>query len=415
MDPKLKEMFDALREELKKNGEAVRTITAIEQRVASGETSLTKAQDEIKTLRETVETVNRAIEDLKKEGRKAALARDGVTDKTLARAVLGMQVRALFFQHIGQPLPREFATEREALEQHRATLNAGATGGSYLVPTIVEAEIMEAVEAVSPLVAACDFQPGLPGKVDLPTLTGRPALQAKRATVDTAMTQSDPTIGRVQFSPEEAYVYFPIDNRLMQMSAVQLGAWAQNLTRDAILDGLANWVLNADGSSTYNSITGLLNETTAAYVSALPSGKTAFSDLTKGDLTAAKAKALLRAQNIGTWLMGAYIVGLVEDLDRTGKIPVITGGDGSGVRRILGNEVLVDAYMPGSAASAAGTAFAVFGDLKTVLVGLVGGIQLGVSTEFLFNKNQTAFRGVINADIKRKAYAGLITLKTAAS
>ena len=411
MDPKLQEMFDELRAELKKNGDAHKFIDAIEKRVATGETSLTEAKAELKELRANVETVNKAIEDVKRDARKVAQHRDGIVSKQEGHRILGMQLRQLFFQHTGQPLPREFADEAKALEQYRATIYADAGTGSYLIPTVTQAEIMDTLEVVSPLLSRCDFHTGLPGKFDMPTLIGRPTLRYKRATIDTAAAASDPTFGQFVFDPDEMYTYFPVDNRLLQMSAVALGSLCVNLIRDGILDGLSYGILRADGTSGYNDMTGLLKEATAGYISALPGGKTAFSDMTKADLSAAKGKALLRAQNIGVWLMGSYIVSLTEDLNRTGKDPVITTR-GDGTRLILGNEIVVDAYMPTSAESAISTGFAVFGDLKTEFVGLVGGIDIAVSTEFMFNKNQTCFRGVINGQFQRKPFAGLITMKT---
>jgi HK97 family phage major capsid protein len=198
------------------------------------------------------------------------------------------------------------------------------------------------------------------------------------------------------------------------MSAVDLGMEMGPLIIAAAVDGLGYGILNADGTSTYNSMTGLLNEATAGYVSSLPNTKTAFSDVTKGDLTAAKAKALLRAQNIGSWIMSTYILGLCEDFDRTGKREAVTT-DNQGVTRLLGNKVVIDAYMPGSAASASATGFAIFGDMKTMFVGLVGGMEIGVSEHVRFDKNQTVIRLVLNGQYQRKPFAGLITVKTAAA
>ena len=67
------------------------------------------------------------------------------------------------------------------------------------------------------------------------------------------------------------------------------------------------------------------------------------------------------------------------------------------------------------AADEANKAFLGYGDLATFLVGLVGGIQIGVSTEYLFGENQTAFRAIVNMDMKRKPSATYTILKTAAA
>ena len=86
-----------------------------------------------------------------------------------------------------------------------------------------------------------------------------------------------------------------------------------------------------------------------------------------------------------------------------------------GTPRILQNPVVIDEGMPDLAESDAGKAVMGFGDLATWMVGLIGGIQIAVSTEYLFGKNQTAFRGVLNMDIKRKPVATFMTIKTASA
>ena len=84
-----------------------------------------------------------------------------------------------------------------------------------------------------------------------------------------------------------------------------------------------------------------------------------------------------------------------------------------GTARALQNPIVIDEGMPDAADSGAAKGFLGFGDLATYLVGMVGGIQIASSTDYLFGKNQTAFRGVVNMDIQRKPAATLIHLKTA--
>lgn len=413
MDKELQRMLDELKANVGRSVEALPKIAAIEERLLKGDATLAESKKAVEELRGLVETQKKEIEDIRKAARVQAIQRDGVGERKNGLRILGMQVREMLCHRLGIEMPVAFRGEAEQLKQYRATLNADDATGSYLVPTITESEIIDTLEEVSPLVAMCDFQPGLPGKMDIPTLTGRPALRYKRATVDTAMGVSEPSFGQLSFDPDEMYCFFAVDNRLLQMSAIRLGELCVSLIRDGMMQGLADAVLNATGAAAYNSMTGILAEATAAYVLSLPAGKTAFSDITKADLSAAKAKALLRAQNIGKWIMGSWVRSLLGDLDRTGKEPVISRG-AQGEDLILGNGTVVEALMPAQAASGAGKGFLAFGDLKTMFVGMVGGIQLGTSTEFLFNKNQTAFRGVINGQIVRKPFAGLITVKTAA-
>ena len=240
-------------------------------------------------------------------------------------------------------------------------------------------------------------------------------MQKARASIDTAMTASDPVFAQLQLSPQETYVFFPIDNKMFAMSAIALGGYFEGLCRDAMIDKLAYWALRADGTAAYNSITGLLNETTAAYVKSLPGGKTAFSDLTAADITAIKAKCLKRGRGPkGRWLMDLEIQGLVEDIDRNGKVPLIREKE-DGSMTLKQNPIVNDEYMPGLDESAKDTGFMLYGDLATLLVGMVGGIRIASDSSVKFDKNQTAFRGDTIVDIKRKPVATLILATTAAA
>lgn len=414
MNEEMKRMFDELRAELGKNVAAVAKIDGIAQRLEAGELAVKAAKDEIKVVRELAEEQKRQIEDIRKQTRVEGMARDGVADRRSGLILLGAQLRQRLAAHLGARLDSRFAGEAKLIEEFQArALNPNATTGSYLVPTITEMEIMDTVEEVSDLISRTDFQPGLPGKMALPTLLTRPTLQHVRATNDTAQTASAPTFGTLPFSPEEGYVFFPVDNRLLEMAAANLGQYCLNLTRDAIIQGLATDLLSGDGTTDFNSFTGILKEATAGYIYSL-TGATAFSGLTKAHLSAIKAKADKRGRARGVWLMSEYIKGIVEDLDRTGKVPVITYRASDGMPLLLGNPIVVDEGMPDLADSAVSTACIGFGDLATYLVGLVGGIQLAVSSEVYFNKNQTCFRGTINYALVRKPRPSFITGKTAA-
>lgn len=416
IDKELQAMFDELRGNIGKSVEVLPKIDALEKRALAGDASLSESKKAVEELRGLVEKQRTEIEEIRKASRVQAISMDGVRQKEEGKRILGMMVRQRLAEHLHVEIPSMFSGERASLDDYRkrATLNAGAVTGSYLLPTVTSAEILEAVEEISSLLALTDFMPGLPGKMTIPTLTGRPSLKPTRATIDTAATASDPTIGQISFDPNEAYVFFPIDNRLIEMAPQDLGSWALNLTRDAIIEGLTNWLLSADGTSTFNSNTGFLNESTAAYVYTLPAGKMAFSDLTVADLRGAKKQCYKRGRARGRWVMALDVLGLAEDMNREGKAPVVTYAQDGSVR-VLQNPVEIDEGMPDLGDSAKSKAFIGYGDLATYLVGLVGGIQLAVSDQVYFNKMQTCFRGVINGAIVRKPVPTFITIKTPAA
>ena len=401
---------------LKRNVEAVEEVGKLRQAAEERDANIVTLTERLVKIEKHASEAETAMRELREKTHTQRMAADPAQNKREALAMLGMMGRKVIANHERTEVPPQFREEGETLERYfkkraeRATINADATGGSYTIPTLLEDEIVDTLEEVSDLISRTDFQPGLPGNVDIPTLTGRPTLQPKRTSVDTKMTQSDPAIGQMVVRPDEAYIYFPADNRLMLMEAVQLGRLLQQLLRDGAIEGLADWLLNADGTSAYNGITGILNEATAAYVQVLAAGTT-FVSLTKQDLTNTMADTLKRGRQRGVWVGNLGIRGLIEDMDRTGKVPVVRYAN-DGTTLVLGQPFVTDEGMPGTADTAADTAFLGFGDLATYLVGMQGGMQIGASTEYLFGRNQTAFRNVMNVDIVRKPVKTFKIIKT---
>lgn len=422
MEPELKTELEALRASLGKNVEALARLDKLEVSVNTGITGATAMRAELDALKAAHADREQAIKALQDQANVQRLAADPLKDKREALAMLGMIARAELARANRMELPAAFRGEVELVRGYqermlqRATLTPGSATGSYIVPTITENQVLDTLEEISDLLSRVDFVPGLPacGTMNLPTLTGRPTLQPAKASSDTKMTQSDPTFGTTSLSPKEAYIYFPVDNRLFAMTAVALGSLLLQVLRDGIAGGISTWLLSGDGTASYNSITGILKEATADYIVNMPAGKKAFSDLAKSDLTALKAKCLKRGRARGVFLLAHDVLGLCEDMDRTGKTPVVTEiGDGSS--KVLRSPAVIEEGMPDLADSAPATGFIAFGDLATILVGMIGGIQIASDTSYLFGNNQTAFRGIINMDIIRKPVKTLMLLKTAAA
>ncbi len=422
MDPELKKALEELRALAGKSVDAIARCDQIETRLAEGATTAKKALDEIALVRSFVEEREKAFKTMIEESRTVALRRDPIHDRTESLRMLGMIVRSEMARMNRMEIPAAFRQEADLLRAYRedmvrATLTPMSTTGSYVVPTITDQAIQSAVEDVSEFLSLCDFQPGLPagGTFNYTFLSTRPVMQPKRASSDTAMTASDPVFAQLQLSPAETYVFFPVDNKMFLMSAVALGGYFEGLCRDAMIDKLAYWALRADGTATYNLITGLLKETTPAYIYSLPNGKTAFGDVTDTDLNKIKAKCLKRGRGPrGRWLCDLEVQGVIENLDRTGKVPVLTYGQ-DGAPRCKQNLIINDEYMPGLDESAGDTGFLLYGDLATLLIGMVGGIRVASDASVRFDKNQTCFRADTIVDIKRKPVATLILGKTAAA
>lgn len=418
MNPEIEKALKELREAVgQKDVAALARIESIETLARSGEATTKELRSAVDTLKGQVTEAQQTIEAIRREGRRQMVSRDGITDRRQGFAVLGALCRQALAGHLRVEVPSAFREVEQTLIREyneslsRATLEAGSGSGAFLVPTVTETEMIDSLEEVSDVLSKIDMNTGLPGNVNIPVLTGRPLLRHSRATVDTNMTQSDPSMSELQIRPEELYIFVPVDNRLLGMSAIALGAMMTTLLRDGAVEGLARYVVAGGGPAGFDSIMGAA----AAYRYSLPAGKMAFEDFTYMDAVKARASVLKRGRARGVWLAADDVLNSWGDITRgTGKIPLVTAGpDGS--RQVLFNPAVSDEDMPDLSESAADTVLAAFGDLATMYAGLQGGMAVQVSTENLFQRNQTAFRLVMNADIKRKPVRTLVTLRTAAA
>jgi len=411
MDPELKKALDGLRSEVgEKNTELRAAIDEVEKQAKAREATVTELREKLDEIAQANEEREKTLKAMKDEMRVQLVKADPLREKREAVAMLGMVARDMLARELNMPIPQRFAEESERVKQFRATLAEGTGTG---IPTILSQEILDTLEETSDILQFTDLQVGVPTKGTIVTWTGRPTLQSKRASTDTDMTESDPTIGSYSWDTEETYFFFPVDNWLLTLSPLALGQRIMENMRDWFLNGLVNWFINADGTASYNSDTGVLNDTQNVYT--LGSGKTGFADVVKTDLDKAKAKVLKRGRARGNWLMHLTVLGVLEELNRTGKTPVVSH-DNAGNARVLYQPAKLDEDMPDLDSSAKSTAFMGYGDLSAWLVAIAGnGIEIATSKEYFFNRNQTCFRAMGHIDIVRKPINTWVLLKTAAS
>ena len=423
MDPELKKALEELRAQIKAGVDVAARVDALEAQIRTASATaedVKLARAEIAKLTQFNADREQAIKELKEQGRVQGVERDPIVRREKALEMLGMIVRSEIARNNRWDLPSEFRGEVELVRKHqeavlaRATITPMSTTGSYMVPTVTDRSIMDAVEEVSPLLSLVDFVPGLPagGTFNFTFLATRPVMQVKRAGTDTSMSASDPVFSQLQLSPAETYVFFPIDNKMFLMGAIALGGYFEGLCRDAMIDKLAYWLLRADGTATYNSLTGLLAQTT--YTVSLPNGKTAFADVTAEDIYAAEDSVLARGRGPNAkWLLSHDILSIVKNVDRLGKFGLVDRANGN--LTIDNYGTVQDTGMPVRSESAKATGFAAFGDLKSYILGMVGGLQIASDSSVKFDKNQTCFRATTIMDIKQKPVNTLVTLKTAAA
>jgi HK97 family phage major capsid protein len=266
------------------------------------------------------------------------------------------------------------------------------------------------LEEVSQLLSVVDFQSGVPTKGSYVTLTGRPTLQPKRASTDTSLTQSDPAFGTFDWDTEEAGFSFPVDNLMFELSPIDLGSRLVPLCRDAFIQGLCDWLINADGTATYNSVSGILADT----VNVVRMAGGSFGDLSNDDLRKVQRAVLTRARARGVFLTGPYALDVLEGIDRSGKVPVLReSGDGY---TIMGKTHVEDEGMPDETDSGADKAFLGFGDPKTWAVVLAAkGLNIAFDASVGFRNNVTWYRALGHVDIVRKPGNTWALLKTKAA
>lgn len=401
---KVTDLINGIREELgQRNTDLQARLTAIEKSRETQGADLGKLRAELDTLRSEAKQREDTIREIERRNN-LRLEQDPVRSREQALGMLGMMARQDYFRVSRAEIPALFAKEREQVDAYvreartRATLGEQTTAGGYFMPTVLQLGIYDTLEQVSELLSVIDFQSGVPTKGAFVTLTGRPTLQPKRASSDTSLAQSDPAFGTFDWDTEEAGFSFPIDNWMFQLSPIDLGSRLVPLCRDAYIQGLCDWLINADGTASYNSMSGMLADT----VNVVRMTGTAFSDLTNDDLRKLMRAVLRRARVMGSFVGGPYAIDVLEGIDRTGKIPVLReSADGSYV--VKGKRFVEDEGMPDETDSAAGAAFLAFGDPKTWAVVLAAnGLQIAFDSSIGFRANQTWYRALGHVDIVRK-------------
>lgn len=419
MDPELKKELELLRTEMAKNAEALARIDKVEEAASAGTASVATLQRELEAVKVAAGEREKTILELQRQGSVQRLEQDPLRDKGVALRTFAAIVRQELARTLKVEVPAAFKAEADLVRGYteqlaRASLSFNAASGSYLIPTALDSTPLDTMEAVSPVLGMTDFVPGLPnvGTLNIPTIVGEPTLTFGRTNTDAAMTQTNAAFGSFAVTPKEAYIYFPVDNNLLEMAALPLGSLLLSLINRAVTRGMTKTLLLGDGSAAYGLITGIMNE--ATYVTSLTAGKKTFGDLTYAEAVKIKKAVMQSGRANGKWLLAMDVEGACGEEDRNGKAPFMTF-DAAGNASLLRNPVVNDELLPDlSTAVQAGAAFGAFGDLKAMLVGLVGGIRIASDASYRFGYNQTAFRAVALMDIVRKPINTLRTIKAAA-
>lgn len=399
-----------------KNAAIDAAIAKIEERIKTREAEAGEVKKALDKIREDFNGLQEEHKSLMQSARTEVLKREGFQDSEHALIVTGAMVRQLF--NADAPIERRVVVidaEKRILDQwkkNRATLlESGAVTGSYTVPTVFDVNLIDTLEQISEIAALADITMNLPGNVLIPTITGRPTFNHKRAAKSSAVDKSAPAFGQVSMTPQEGTICFDVDNQLMEMSALDLGRLFVQLMQQSMMGALTVDLLKGDGTDSYNGITGILNVTDDDDVYAI--GSQAPGGITYQDLYEIESKPLARCAASGVWMSSRSVFGVLAGLVTTGKAPVLRFEGG---KRYILEHPWVEALDMNTVKNATGATkpFLAFGDPKTYKVGLKGGPKVSVSGHQRHEYNQTQFLLVVYYDIKRKHTRGMCVANTKA-
>jgi HK97 family phage major capsid protein len=191
-------------------------------------------------------------------------------------------------------------------------------------------------------------------------------------------------------------------------------AWASRFAR-AIARKQDQCGFLGDGTKPFANMVGAMNNGDVGLVS-LPAGKTAFSDLTHGDIVnvmAAVPDEVYEEGNCKFYMSNNITWLLAKLVDGTGRLLYADAREGV-TSTIMGEPIVRAAVMPKVSASGAGKKFMLFGDLRRACkLGMRTRMVIAFSPHAYFRQGQHALRVVTRFGVQSTFASSLVALKTA--
>lgn len=306
------------------------------------------------------------------------------------------------------------ATKAEDMEYAQRTLVPDSGQGANLVPTIQADAIIAILQAAAVLRAsgATVWPMANIEKLNIPSETAVPTVSY--GAVGASITPSDPGIGQVALSLKSRQALTQIPNELLRVSVPAVDAIVTRLIGKAFakhedtaffgasqLSGGPVNLLGASGITTINQAGSTL----------------AFSDLLAVMAQSAQAEAV----GPFVWFMSPQIffervLGLADSQNRpliTTANPITDGKVGSEVThfKMFGEDVYVTPRIPNTLGASSNQSYICRTNPEYLHIGDSGTIGMAVSTEFYFDRNSIAVRGVHRHDFGYGPAAGIVVLE----
>lgn len=299
-------------------------------------------------------------------------------------------------------------TEKRKVNRDLSTAN---TPGSYLVPTIQAAEIVALLSDYGTLRKAGVRIIPMVGieKLTFPTALAYPTVAWLGE--NTAQSASDANLGQVSFDLKTMRSLTPIPNELLSVSVPPIDAIISELLAtgfgEAEDKAFFSTTSQANGPTSIYAQLGSLT-TLAAGANGTNGGALVYNDL----LSTLSASRKAKARGPFCWFCNPYtlysaVAGLLDKNSR----PIFDPNQV--VQRLFGWPIYDTTWIAQDQAVGSGSAqsYMLFTNPQYIMIGEPGTLEVAVSTEFYFDKNQIAIRGVKREDFAVSPLLGNTILK----
>jgi HK97 family phage major capsid protein len=308
------------------------------------------------------------------------------------------------------------ASAREWCERNdvytRAMGGAQATKGDAFVDNVLSETLIRNVEEKNEVYNEMQRFPMVSDTLLVPKRTG--GFSGNWVAENAEITTSDATATQVQLVASKYAVGVRVANELLADSVINLSEMVVQEFTTAYTAALTEAVVNGDGSSSYGSITGILDSTggilaagSAGTIHTTDVGNNLPTEVTVDDFTALLAMTPRYALDNAKFICSPYVYHQVmQRLDLAQGVSSLQVGAGAS---FLGYQVVLSQAMPGSSAGA-GDVIALFGDFSRAgAFGLRRDFEITSSTDRYIEYGQTALFGSLRATAKWHDLGGAST------
>lgn len=282
----------------------------------------------------------------------------------------------------------------------RAMGGSSSTKGGAFVDDVLSQTLIRNVEEKNEVYNEMQRFPMSSDTLLVPKRTGgfSGAWIAENAEIST----SDATASQVQLVAAKYAVGVKVANELLADSVIDLSQMVVQEFTTAYTAALTEAVVNGDGTSTYGSITGILDSTggilaagSAGTIHTTDAGNNLPTEVTVDDFTALLALAPRYALDNAKFICSPYVYHQVmQRLDLAQGVSSLQVGAGPS---FLGYDVVLSQAMPGSAAGA-GDCIVLFGDFSRAgAFGIRRDFEIKSSSDRYVEFDQTALFGSLRA------------------